>query len=444
MASVFRLTALALARAMLAGPPTAAGLAARMRACLNESADWQIDLAARVARWPGEHWRRLTVRSLADVIQRDTGFEHAWRTGARPRVQRYILRPGPGMQPLPLGLDHCRLPAWPDTPALARGLAITEAGLWRLSRSTAWQRRAPLVEQHHRYQLLPKRSGGWRLLEVPEPYLKTLQRRLLDELLDRVPTHAAACGSVRGRSLLDHARAHSGQAVVLRFDLQDFYSSVRAARVHALFSTLGYPWPVATALTALCTTATPEPVLRRLHENGGLSWPQMQRLRDAHLAQGAPTSPALANLCAFRLDLRLDGLAFTLGARYTRYADDLVLSGGAHLQAARLRIEAWVARIARDEGFTLNHRKSRCLGAGRRHSVCHVVVNQHPNLPRPDFDRLKAVLHQCVRDGPSVHNRDGLPHWRQHLQGRVAWAAQLNPAKAQRLQQLFERIDWQR
>jgi retron-type reverse transcriptase len=87
-----------------------------------------------------------------------------------------------------------------------------------------------------------------------------LQRRLLDDLLERIPPHEAAFGYARGRSVLDHARAHVGQPVLLKFDLQDFFSSVRASRVHALFTTLGYPEPVARELTALCTVATPEPV----------------------------------------------------------------------------------------------------------------------------------------------------------------------------------------
>jgi hypothetical protein len=55
--------------------------------------------------------------------------------------------------------------------------------------------------------LLAKRSGGWRLLEVPHPYLMALQRRLLDDLLDRVPPHEAACAYARERSVVDHARA---------------------------------------------------------------------------------------------------------------------------------------------------------------------------------------------------------------------------------------------
>jgi hypothetical protein len=105
---------------------------------------------------------------------------------------------------------------------------------------------------------------------------------------------------------------------------------------------------------------------------------------------------------------------------------------------------SWVGRIAREEGFVLNHRKTRCLTAGRRQAVCNVVVNRAPNLARDQFDRLKAVLHQCVVHGPSTQNREGIAHWREHLQGRVAWAAQLNAAKAVRLRRLLDAIDWSR
>jgi len=447
MARLSRLTALALARALLAGPHQAQGLAARMANCLGLGLGprpWLETLALRLARMPGERWARLEPRSLATLIEKEQAFRDACASEAPPRPQRYLLRPREHKAGAPLGLEACDLPDLPHVGALADWLGLPLGGLWRLSKPRDWQRREPLSAQHYRFQLMAKRSGGWRLLEVPEPHLMGVQRKILRGLLQLLPLHEAAMAYAPGRGVREHAALHAGQAVLLRYDLCDFFAAVQGARLRALFLTLGYPHEVAVSLAALCSVATPEPVLRRMHEAGQLTWSQLQKLRGAHLPQGAPSSATLANLCAFRLDLRLDGLAQALGARYSRYADDLVFSGPQHLRQAQARISAWVGRIALEEGFALNHRKSRCLSAGGRQSVCGVVVNARPNLPRAEFDRLKALLHQCVLHGPASQNREQHADWPAHLRGRVAWAAQLNPAKALRLQALLARVDWAR
>lgn len=442
MAHPRRLTALALARALLAGPQAPRAMSARLAHVLGRPAAWQQSMAERAAAWPAERWQRMQPRTLADWIERDPDYLGAWLAHQRPVVRHHILRPRLHKLSAPLGLHEAPLPDLPNVGALAQWLGLTTQALWRLTWPSARQRKAPLARQHHRFQWLAKRQGGWRLLEVPEGHLLGVQRKLLAGLLNHVPPHEAACGFAKGRSVREHAATHVGQSVLLKFDLQDFFSSVRASRVHSLFATLGYPDEVARALTALCTLATPEAVLARGHSEGGLSWTQRQRLRDPHLAQGAATSPALANLCAFRLDLRLQGLADALGARYTRYADDMVLSGPDHLLAAGSRIRVWVSRIAAEEGFALNPAKTHIVGAAQRQQVCGIVVNRKLNLPREDFDRLKAVLHRCVCSGPDAANADRRDDWRQHLTGRVAWAAQLNPAKAERLKRLLDRIDW--
>ena len=436
-----RSTALAIARAMLTTPVNRFGMLERMPLCTRFSAEANVELVdIMLGKGLTSRW---TVERLADELEDEATFYIACDMAKqRPLIHGWFMTQATTLDPAPPALRNVERPHWPGIGALAEGLGVPLPGLWRLTRSASWQRQAPLSQQHYRYELLPKRTGGWRLLEVPEPYLRALQRRVLDDLLAQVPPHEAACGYVRGRSVVDHARAHAGQAVLLKFDLQDFFATVRASRVHATFVELGYSRSVARELMALCTTATPEPVLERLRTEGALSWTQAMRLRDAHLAQGAPTSAALANLCAFRLDLRVAGLARELGARYTRYADDIVLSGDASLRRSADRIEARVGGFALDEGFALNHRKTRRVSRGRRQQVCNIVVNERPNLPRDEFDRLKAQLHRCATLGPATQNREGLPHWEQHLRGRVAWAAQLNPQKAQRLQRLLDRIDW--
>jgi hypothetical protein len=74
--------------------------------------------------------------------------------------------------------------------------------------------------------------------------------------------------------------------------------------------------------------------------------------------------------------------------------------------------------------------------------VTGIVINQHPNPPRDEFDRLKALLHNAVRHGPESQNRTGEADFRAHLLGRIAWMEQLNPARAQRLRASFEQIIW--
>jgi hypothetical protein len=159
------------------------------------------------------------------------------------------------------------------------------------------------------------------------------------------------------------------------------------------------------------------------------------RLATPHLPQGAPTSPALASLAAFGLDRRLSALAARFGASYTRYADDLALSGGANLIGAAPRLRDAVREIASDEGFRINERKSRLMTSGGRQDLCGVVVNAHPNIPRRDFDRLKAAVHTAAKRGGAGVDR-------RQLLGRIAWVESVNPRRGARLRRDFERIDW--
>jgi len=389
----------------------------------------------------GATWARMTADELAVRIEQAPTFSDAFRSSDPPNVTAWILRPSAMSSP-PLGLHELLLPDIPHSAALADWLGLSLDTLDWFTYSSARRRQVPLHAQHYAFSLHPKRSGGGRLIEAPRLRLKALQTQVLKGLLDAVPVHEACHGFVAGRSVLTHARQHTQQPVLLHFDLKNFFNSVTVSQVAAVFRTLGYPIGVASQLAALCTVSTPEPVIDRMREDGWLDWHQAQCLRHPHLAQGAPSSPMLANLCAFRLDLRLDGLAYAFGARYSRYADDLVISGPPSLATASARIAAWVGQIALDEGYAVNHRKTRLATQAHAQRVCGVVVNRHANMPRDDFDRLRAVLHQCSLHGPSSQNREGHADFRAHLRGKLNWATQLNPAKARRLHALWDRIDW--
>jgi hypothetical protein len=279
---------------------------------------------------------------------------------------------------------------------------------------------------------------------MPKPRLKGLQRRILAGILDAIPVHAAVHGFVKQRSIVSFAAPHAGKAVVLRLDLQDFFPGFPAARVQALFRTLGYPVAVADRLGGICTNAVPRGVWSvRPPQIAAPEWQQARMLyARPHLPQGSPASPALANLTAYRLDCRLTGLAKSAGAGYTRYADDLAFSGGEEFARAVGRFSAHAAAVALEEGFSVNHHKTRIMRQGVRQELAGVVVNQHVNLRRRDLELLEAILTNCVRLGPESQNRESLPDFRAHLEGRVGFVEMVNAERGRRLRALLEEVKW--
>ncbi len=289
---------------------------------------------------------------------------------------------------------------------------------------------------------MPRNCAPPRLIEAPKAETKHFQRKILRQILDPVPPHDCAHGFRKGRSCLSYAHQHAGEKIVVAIDLKDFFLNVPMSRVHGIFRCLGYPWAVARLLTGLCSTSTPPGVFEQLPRLHGLDRGARSLFQIPHLPQGAPTSPVIANLCSFRMDTRLAGLARHLNARYTRYADDLAFSGDDDFARRVDAVLGCVARVVKDEGFMPNRHKTRVMLQGQRQYLTGLIVNQHLNVPRTQFDALKATLHNCVRFGPEGQNRRSHADFHGHLDGRITWVENVNRWRGQKLRSLFDQIDW--
>ncbi|HEY6227061.1 MAG TPA: RNA-directed DNA polymerase, partial [Verrucomicrobiae bacterium] len=106
------------------------------------------------------------------------------------------------------------------------------------------------------------------------------------------------------------------------------------------------------------------------------------------------------------------------------------------------RFSLHVMAIALEEGFEVNARKTRIMRQGVRQTAAGLTLNTTPNISRKEYDRLKAILTNCVRRGPAAENREQIPNFRSHLEGKIAHVHMVNPAKGENLKRLFERIDW--
>ncbi|NMO23054.1 RNA-directed DNA polymerase, partial [Pyxidicoccus fallax] len=264
----------------------------------------------------------------------------------------------------------------------------------------------------------PKRSGGVRRLCAPRAKLKAVQRAILDGILAHLPTHPAVHGFVAGRSTVTNAEPHVGSTVVVRVDVEDFFPTVHYRRVKGLFEAHGYGDEVSSVLAGLTTW-------RARLKDGTVAWPGV-------LPQGAPTSPAIANLVCRRMDARLTALAKRAGAKYTRYADDLTFSF--REPPERLgRFLWWVNSILQQEGFAENAAKRRVMRQGGRQRVTGLTVNQQVSIPREERRRFKAILANCRQHGVESQAR-GRADFAEWLQGYAAYVRMVHPELGERWQ----------
>lgn len=355
------------------------------------------------------------------------------------RLANYVLAPATARD--------TRLQGAPRIDTLADLASLLRLGIGELewfADPQHWNRRAARTLQHYRYEWRTRPGRLPRLLEIPAPRLRFVQRTVLRELLYPLELHDAAHGFVPGRSAVTGAAHHTGKDVVVNLDLVSFFAKVTAGHVFGTLRQSGFTEAVAHRLTGIATHVVPPRVLSMMPPGGDPAerFALRQALSLPHLPQGAPTSPMVANLSVRRLDSRLAGLAEKFDGGYTRYADDLAFSGGRDMaRRADAFVRAATAIIV-DGGHSVNRLKTRVRPAGVRQTVTSVVVNERTNVPRADFDRLKAILHNCRVHGPESQNWNGHPDFRGHLLGRISWVEALNPARGAKLRQDFHRIQW--
>ena len=294
--------------------------------------------------------------------------------------------------------------------------------------------------QHYNYQWLTRPHKTPRLLETPKPCLKSIQRQILSQILDKVTPHHAVHGFRKGHSCITHAQQHTNKETLLRMDIQDFFTSITQKQIYRLFYSLGYPSHISTVLSALCTN-TPNPnMLGNVYQT--LTWQKRKLIIQPHLPQGAPTSPALANLCCWKLDKRLNGLARKANITYSRYADDLAFSGGVNLYKSNAYFRKVIEQIVNEENFFINHAKTFTKTRSQQQSLVGIVVNKHPNISRKEYDKMKAILYNCKAHGVENQNKEKHGNFQEFLRGKIAYINSINPSKGQKLQDIYNQINW--
>src|SRR3569832_441934 len=318
------------------------------------------------------------------------------------------------------------LPELADVEAFAKAVDLTVPKL----RWLAYHRDVDSGTHYQRWTV-PKRDGSPRLISAPKPDLKAVQRWIAREVTAHLPVHGAAHGFLVGRSIATNARVHAGARVLVKLDIKDFYPTVTWRRDKGQHQRAGLGEQLATLMALLCTESPRQEV-----QTHGKTYYVATGPRS--LPQGAPTSPSITNALCLRLDARLSGLATKLGARYTRYADDLAFSWHGDDKAEIGSLMKAVSAIVRAEGFTVRAKKTRVMRSGARQQLTGLVVNTAPEgrplarVPRTTVRNLRAAIKNRELGTP------GKGETLEHLKGLCAFVMMTDRA---RVSEFMARVD---
>ncbi len=247
--------------------------------------------------------------------------------------------------------------------------------------------------------------------------MRALQSRLYRRiLLPKLQPSVHSHGGIKGRSIKTNAEPHLGRGYVFKTDIKSFYPSVHRTRVYQLFLKRFECSPdVARFCTQICTYKH-------------------------HLALGLITSPILADQVLSRVDRRIGGACENSGLVYTRFVDDITISGPFNLEKAGFA--KLVERILREDGFTANPKKHLYGQMSDDLTVTSLrELRGHLDVRREYLIELNRQLEDAGRLSRN-EGFDGPYFTRSQILGRVRFVSWVNPGRRRRLLKKYRSISW--
>ncbi|TFW33601.1 reverse transcriptase family protein [Massilia horti] len=253
-------------------------------------------------------------------------------------------------------LEALGLPPISSRHSLALMLGVNPALIWSFE-----------ARPHRFYRTFHIAKGrSTRRIDAPRVGLKIVQKWLSAQLQAAYSPPEHVYGFVPNRSHVQAASIHCGAEWILSADIADFFPSTPFALVEANLKRLGFNEYAARTIASLSCL-------------------------DGALAQGAPTSPVLSNICFDEMDKALLALATKHQARLSRYADDIVFSGSGEVSETLI---SEIRDLFVQSPWELSERKFVLSRRPNRLKVHGLLVeDKRPKLTKGYRNKLRAFRH---------------------------------------------------
>lgn len=258
-------------------------------------------------------------------------------------------------------------------------------------------------KKYYTKKYILKKYGTRRELLIPNSYLKSIQKKILHNILEGLKPSIYVHSYLKNKTINDNAKPHVKAKIILKLDIKDFFSSIDFEMLYRIIPNSIFPKSVKTLLLNLC-------------------------LYDNYLPQGAPTSPMLSNLVLRDFDNYIGEYSKKFNINYTRYADDLTFSGDFNPYKLKNKVEAFLNEMS----FNLNNKKTKIITNAKRQIITGVVVNEKLNVPSSYKRKIRQEIYYIKKYGLDSHlsclkyngSRD---KYLESLRGRINYVLSIVP-----------------
>ena len=234
------------------------------------------------------------------------------------------------------------------------------------------------VAENPRYDqfFIPKASGGKRMIQNPNHYLKKIQKRLsyLFQGVYHPMKPDCAYGFIQSvedehpsRNIYTNAERHIGNTWVLNIDLKDFFHTITNEHIKRIFRRPPF----------------------RLSRKAS-HYLSLLVTYDGRLPMGAPTSPVLSNMACMDLDKKLSTLSADYQWTYTRFADDMTFSSRQPITHHHIND---IAKCIEHQRFKINESKIRLYKEGDKAQVTGLVLGEdYPDVSSQFVENIQRDI----------------------------------------------------
>ncbi len=260
------------------------------------------------------------------------------------------------------------------------------------------------IENNYKVYKIKKHNGNYRTIYSPNPLLKSIQRKILNNILNNKEISKYAKAYHKNISLKDNAIPHLNKKLVLKLDIVDFFENIEYPTIYkCCFNEIYFPKAVGHLLTTLCTY-------------------------ESRLPQGAPTSSYISNLIMKDFDNEIGTYCEQHNISYTRYSDDMTFSGDFNPSELIKIVRKQLYKL----GLKINNKKIHVINNSSQQNVTGIIVNKKIQVSSKYRNLIRQSIYYIKKYGikdhlSKIYHQETPSKYITSLYGKILYVLSIDP-----------------